>query len=139
MEDIENRRKKEVEGSDEVKENNQNESEEDLKNIIARHPLFEVLIESHMKCLEVGYEEAGEFDITSDAWKKLVNTNSKATTSPNTSELDHFMEAYCMALSKLKEAIEEPTKEAKAFINATYIQLKELGDANNPQINCDNN
>lgn len=53
MEDIENRRKKEVEGSDEVKENNQNESEEDLKNIIARHPLFEVLIESHMKCLEV--------------------------------------------------------------------------------------
>lgn len=38
-----------------------------------------------------------------------------------------------MALSKLKEAIGEPTKEATAFINATYIQLKELNEPNNPQ------
>ena len=35
-----------------------------------------------------------------------------------------------MALSKLKEAIEEPTKETKAFINATYNQLKELNEQN---------
>jgi len=39
----------------------------------------------------VGLIEAGEFDATSDAWKKLVNSKSKATPSPNTSELDHFM------------------------------------------------
>jgi len=36
-----------------------------------------------------------------------------------------------MALSNLKEVIDEPTKEAKAFIDATYIQLQELGEANN--------
>jgi hypothetical protein len=36
-----------------------------------------------------------------------------------------------MALSNLKEVIEEPTKEAKSFINATYIQLQELNEPNN--------
>ncbi|RHN78076.1 hypothetical protein MtrunA17_Chr1g0161551 [Medicago truncatula] len=75
-------------GSDVGKES---ENEEVLKKIIASHPLFEVLIESHINCLKVGSEDAGELDITSDAWKKLVNTKSKTTTSPNNSELDHFM------------------------------------------------
>ncbi|KAL5122969.1 Homeobox protein knotted-1-like 6 [Glycine soja] len=119
--------RKGVEGSDhvEIKEN-----EEVLKKIIATHPLYEVLIQSHISCLKVGLIEAGEFDATSDAWKKLVNSKSKATPSPNTSELDHFMEAYCMALSKLQEAIEEPTKETNAFIRATYLQLKELNELN---------
>lgn len=42
-----------------------------------------------------------------------------------------LQEAYCMALDKLKEVIEEPTKEANAFINSTYIQLKELDEGNN--------
>ncbi|KAJ1418360.1 hypothetical protein SESBI_15860 [Sesbania bispinosa] len=124
----ENGRRKEAEGSDAEKQD-----EEVLKKIIASHPLYEVLIESHINCLKVGSEEAEGFDITNDAWKKLVNSKFKSTTNPNTSELDHFMEAYCVALSKLKEAIEEPTKEAKAFINATYAQLKELNEANNPQ------
>ncbi|KEH40652.1 protein KNATM [Medicago truncatula] len=122
-------------GSDVGKES---ENEEVLKKIIASHPLFEVLIESHINCLKVGSEDAGELDITSDAWKKLVNTKSKTTTSPNNSELDHFMEAFCMALSNLKEVIDEPTKEAKAFIDATYIQLQELGEGNNLHLNYDN-
>ncbi|CAJ1932710.1 unnamed protein product [Sphenostylis stenocarpa] len=109
------------------------ENEQVLKKIIATHPLYEVLIQSHINCLKVGLSEGGEFDATSDdAWKKLVNSKSKATPSPNTSELDHFMEAYCMALSKLKEAIEEPTKETNAFIRATYLQLKQLDELNHP-------
>ncbi|CAK8570446.1 unnamed protein product [Lathyrus sativus] len=120
--------RKEVEESDVEKEKENHQ--EALKKIIASHPLFEVLIESHINCFKVGSEDAGEFDIKRDAWKKLVNTESKETTSPNTSELDHFMEAYCMALGKLKEVIEEPAKEANAFINATYIQLKELDEGN---------
>ena len=41
--------------------------------------------------MQVGLGEAGEFDITNDAWKKLVNSKFKTTTSPNSSELDHFM------------------------------------------------
>jgi len=43
-----------------------------------------------------------------------------------------------MALSNLKEVIDEPTKEAKAFIDATYIQLQELGEGNNLHLNYDN-
>ncbi|KAL5070962.1 hypothetical protein RYX36_021849 [Vicia faba] len=121
--------RKEIEENDVGKE--KENDEEAIKKIIASHPLFEVLIESHINCLKVGSEDAGEFDIKPDAWKKLVNTKSKETTSPNTSEIDHFMEAYCMALDKLKELIEEPTKEANAFINSAYIQLKELDEGNN--------
>ncbi|RDX98321.1 Homeobox protein knotted-1-like 1, partial [Mucuna pruriens] len=123
-------RKKGLEGSgiDIVEKQN----EEVLKKIIATHPLYGVLIQSHINCLKVGLSEAGEFDATSDAWKKLVDSKSKATPSPNTSELDHFMEAYCMALSKLKEAIEEPTKETNAFIRATYVELKELNELKEP-------
>ncbi|WJX16786.1 hypothetical protein P8452_06775 [Trifolium repens] len=119
-----------VEGINVGKKNENENDEEILKKIVASHPLFEVMIESHINCLKVGSEDGG-IDIISDAWKKLVNTKSKAAISPNTSELDHFMEAYCMALSNLKEVIEEPTKEAKSFINATYIQLQELNEPNN--------
>ncbi|KAK7308644.1 hypothetical protein VNO77_42264 [Canavalia gladiata] len=124
-----NEGRKGVQRSDEEKEN-----EEVLKKIIASHPLYKVLIESHINCLKVGFGEAGEFNATNEAWKKLVNLKSKATSSSNTSELDDFMEAYCIALSKLKEAIEEPTKETIAFIRATYLQLNELNEPNHPQL-----
>lgn len=40
-----------------------------------------------------------------------------------------------MALSKLKEAIEEPTRETKAFINGMYIDLKDFTDHNDIQPN----
>ncbi|QCD89454.1 KNOX2 protein [Vigna unguiculata] len=117
-----------VEGSEHIAGGKQNE--EVLKNIIATHPLYEVLIQSHINCLKVGLSEAEEFD--DDALKKLVNSKSKATAGANTSELDQFMEAYCMALSKLKEAIEEPTKETNAFIRATYHELKQLEEVKHP-------
>ena len=37
-----------------------------------------------------------------------------------------MQEAYCFALSKLKEAMEEPQQETVAFINNMHLQLKEL-------------
>lgn len=37
-------------------------------------------------------------------------------------------EAYCSALSKLKEAMEEPQQETIAFINAMHSQLRDLSD-----------
>ncbi|KAK2399627.1 KNOX meinox protein [Trifolium repens] len=80
-----------VEGINVGKKNENENDEEILKKIIASHPLFEVMIESHINCLKVGSEDGG-IDIISDAWKKLVNTKSKAAISPNTSELDHFMD-----------------------------------------------
>ncbi|GFP82421.1 hypothetical protein PHJA_000385100, partial [Phtheirospermum japonicum] len=58
-------------------------------------------------------------------------TFTPTTTTPNLftsgqSELDQFMEAYCVALNKLKEVIEEPQQESMAFINYMYSQLEEL-------------
>ncbi|KAL0429645.1 UNVERIFIED_CONTAM: hypothetical protein Sradi_0590500 [Sesamum radiatum] len=47
-------------------------------------------------------------------------------TSNDQSELDQFMEAYCMALKKVKEVMEEPQQESMAFINYMYSQLEEL-------------
>ncbi|KAI4357508.1 hypothetical protein L6164_001451 [Bauhinia variegata] len=117
-----------VEGGDIEKE-----SEEVLKKMIASHPLYGLLIESHLNCLKVGLSEFEEFDIANDARKQLNNSKSKdAEILPSSSELDHFMEAYCMALSKLKEAIEEPLNETKAFINTMFIQLKDLTGPNDP-------
>ncbi|KAK8569414.1 hypothetical protein V6N13_046471 [Hibiscus sabdariffa] len=46
------------------------------------------------------------------------------------SELDLFMEGYCSALSKLKEAMEEPQLESFAFINGMHSQLRDLVRAN---------
>ena len=40
-------------------------------------------------------------------------------------------EAYCMELSRLKEGMEQPIKEAASFINAMNIELKELSGPNN--------
>ncbi|KAJ1438672.1 hypothetical protein SESBI_02937 [Sesbania bispinosa] len=48
------------------------------------------------------------------------------------SELDLFMEAYCLALSKLKEAMEEPQQKSMAFINNMHSQLRELTKATTP-------
>ncbi|KAG6675990.1 hypothetical protein I3842_15G131900 [Carya illinoinensis] len=49
-----------------------------------------------------------------------------ASSSATRSELDHFMEAYCLALRKLKEAMEEPQQTSMAFINDMHSQLQEL-------------
>ncbi|KAH7516256.1 hypothetical protein FEM48_Zijuj10G0115900 [Ziziphus jujuba var. spinosa] len=45
---------------------------------------------------------------------------------PNSSDLDKFMEAYCIALNKLKEAMEKPVKETTSFIKDMYAELKRL-------------
>ncbi|KAF7827600.1 homeobox protein knotted-1-like 1 [Senna tora] len=117
--------------------------EEVLKKMISSHPLYGLLIESHFNCLKVGLGEFGEFefDITQNAKKEMANSKLKAntTTPPSSLELDHFMEAYCMALSNLKEAIEQPTKEANSFINSMHLQLNELSKPNNNNNNNNNN
>ena len=35
-------------------------------------------------------------------------------------------EAYCVALGKLKEAMEEPQQKSMAFLNKMHSQLREL-------------
>lgn len=41
-----------------------------------------------------------------------------------------WQEAYCSALGKLKEAMEEPHQETVAFINGMHSQLRELARTN---------
>lgn len=43
-----------------------------------------------------------------------------------------MQEAYCLALSKLKEAMEEPQHETVAFIKTMHMQLRDL-TTNYPQ------
>lgn len=44
-----------------------------------------------------------------------------------------IQEAYCLALSKLKEAIEEPQQKSMTFINNMHSQLRELTMATTPE------
>jgi len=44
-----------------------------------------------------------------------------------------MQEAYCLALSKLKEAIKEPQQNSMAFINNMHSQLRELTQATSSQ------
>ena len=44
----------------------------------------------------------------------------------NNENIFNGQEAYCMELSRLKEAMELPIKEATCFINGMNIELKEL-------------
>ncbi|KAH0666839.1 hypothetical protein KY285_028045 [Solanum tuberosum] len=55
-----------------------------------------------------------------------LNNKFSSLTMDQPAELDNFMEAYCVALSKLKEAMEEPHLESIKFINHMYSQLSEL-------------
>lgn len=44
----------------------------------------------------------------------------------------YVQEAYCLALGKLKEAIEEPQQDSMVFINNMHLQLKELTANSHP-------
>ncbi|TXG50935.1 hypothetical protein EZV62_023459 [Acer yangbiense] len=63
---------------------------------------------------------------------RLRDHTMPSTSIDTQSELDHFMDAYCKALSKLKEAMEEPQQETVAFINDMHSQLRDLTTSNPP-------
>ncbi|KAI9080062.1 hypothetical protein K1719_037995 [Acacia pycnantha] len=108
-------------------DNIEEKDNEILKSRISNHPIFDLLVEQHLNCLKV----AG--DISKLEKAKKIDRKKKAMKKHNLgmfnhSELDHFMEAYCMTLGKLKEAMEEPQTESLAFINNMHSQLKDLTD-----------
>ncbi|KAA8544420.1 hypothetical protein F0562_022432 [Nyssa sinensis] len=100
------------------------EDEEMLKKRISAHPLYGLLIEKHLNCLKVGLGDIEEVGITT-AFNQADHTKLNATI-PRSSELDNFMEVYCMTLGKLKEAMEKPVQETATFISTMYLQLSEL-------------
>ncbi|PQQ18827.1 homeobox protein knotted-1-like 2 isoform X1 [Prunus yedoensis var. nudiflora] len=106
--------------------------QEVLKRTISGHPLYGLLMENHINCLKVGLgENIGEIGVTSTE-KDNANTKLKAAAIPTSSDLDQFMEAYCDALNKLKEAIEDPIKETTSFITDMYAQLEDLSASKKP-------
>ncbi|KAE8712486.1 NAD-dependent dihydropyrimidine dehydrogenase subunit PreA-like [Hibiscus syriacus] len=119
-----------------------------LKTRISSHPLYGRLVENHLNCLKLftvppttfgqvggigiggrnskGNQRQAEHYDSSNSMKK----NTCSSMQLNQSDLDLFMEGYCSALSKLKEAMEEPQLESIAFINGMHSQLRNLAIAN---------
>ncbi|KAL5748712.1 hypothetical protein ACOSQ2_026009 [Xanthoceras sorbifolium] len=113
-----------------VVEEEEEENNEALKRRISTHPLYGLLLDNHMDCLKVASILKAEIEqgMTS---KRRHDHNAMPTTSVDTpSELDHFMEKYCEALSKLKEAMEEPQQETVEFIDSMHSQLRQLTSSN---------
>ncbi|CAK9153616.1 unnamed protein product [Ilex paraguariensis] len=100
------------------------EGDDILKKRIACHSLYGLLVETHLNCLKVCVGNITDIGRIQKIGQQAHNQPSFSTVDQT--ELDQFMEAYCMALSKLKDAIEEPQEETMAFINSMHSQLKEL-------------
>ncbi|KAI9174231.1 hypothetical protein LWI28_014302 [Acer negundo] len=85
----------------------------------------------HAALVEVGSIIKAEIE-QGKTGMRLRDHTRPSTSIDTQSELDHFMEAYCKALSKLKEAMEEPQQETVAFINDMHSQLRDLTNSNPP-------
>ncbi|KAF3608612.1 hypothetical protein DY000_02045335 [Brassica cretica] len=121
-------------------ENNQKTKEEEeeneiLKKRILSHPLYGLLLHSHLSCLKVC---SGDFDspeimntVDGLALTKL-SLHSDSPLEATTSELDQFMEAYCWTLRELKEAMEKPLIETHRFMDAVYNQLNDIVLSSSP-------
>ncbi|KAK4844674.1 hypothetical protein QYF36_023024 [Acer negundo] len=116
---------------EEEEEEEEEENNEALKRRISTHPLYSLLLDSHMDCLKVGSIIKAEIE-QGKTGMRLRDHTRPSTSIDTQSELDHFMEAYCKALSKLKEAMEEPQQETVAFINDMHSQLRDLTNSNPP-------
>ncbi|WVZ13622.1 hypothetical protein V8G54_011188 [Vigna mungo] len=99
------------------------ENNEILKRRISSHPLYELLVKAHLDCLKVGDISNLERELKIDQMQATEKQNLGMFSQ---SELDLFMEAYCLALGKLKEAMVEPQQKSMAFINNMHSQLREI-------------
>ncbi|TKY44831.1 Homeobox protein knotted- 2 [Spatholobus suberectus] len=118
------KQQEELEEDEEEEENN-----EILKRRISNHPLYGLLVEAHLDCLMVGDISNLERELKIDQIQAMEKQNLGMFSQ---SELDLFMEAYCLALGKLKEAMVEPQQKSMAFINNMHSQLRELTTATLP-------
>ncbi|XP_020201887.2 homeobox protein knotted-1-like 1 isoform X2 [Cajanus cajan] len=113
----------------EEEDDDEEENNEILKRRISNHPLYGLLVEAHLDCLKVGDISNLERELKIDEMQAREKQNMGMFSQ---SELDLFMEAYCLALGKLKEAMVEPQQKSMAFINNMHSQLRELTKATLP-------
>ncbi|KAL8474493.1 hypothetical protein ACS0TY_031088 [Phlomoides rotata] len=93
-----------------------------VKKEISCHSLYGLLVDSHLDCLKLCLGNDEDVITTPTALPNQYPNFYAA----HQSELDQFMEAYCVTLKKLKEVIEEPQQESMTFINLMYSQLDDL-------------
>ncbi|CAN6980481.1 hypothetical protein IGI04_038612 [Brassica rapa subsp. trilocularis] len=90
------------------------EEYEILKKRISSHPLYGLLLQSHLSCLKVC---SGDFDLpeimntADDLDLTKLSLDPDSSLEATSSDLDQFMEAYCSTLRELKEAVEKPLIE----------------------------
>ncbi|CAF2115270.1 hypothetical protein Bca4012_096694 [Brassica carinata] len=105
------------------------EEDEILKKRISSHPLYGLLLQSHLSCLKVC---SGDFDLpeimntADDLDLTKLSLDPDSSLEATSSDLDQFMEAYCSTLRELKEAMEKPLIEAHRFVDAVYTQLNDI-------------
>ncbi|KAG7591701.1 KNOX2 [Arabidopsis thaliana x Arabidopsis arenosa] len=111
------------------------EKEEILKKRISSHPLYGLLLHSHLNCLKVC---SGDFDspeimnTADDLAISKLSLHPDSSSETTSSELDQFMEAYCSTLRELKEAMEKPLIETHRFVDAVYTQLNDIVMSSSP-------
>ncbi|OWM82981.1 homeobox protein knotted-1-like 1 [Punica granatum] len=118
-----------VEEEEDDDDNNVDESADKdvLKRRISTHPLFGELVRIHLDCLKVGVVgEARGDHYRMRNQQHIIEYNKSSRRMLHHSDLDQFMEAYCVALSKLRDAMEEPQHESMAFISSMHSQLQEM-------------
>ncbi|XP_054785844.1 protein KNATM-like [Prosopis cineraria] len=114
------KKREEYSATEKEEDEEEERDHEILKTRISNHPLYDLLVQQHLNCLKVS-------DISNlEKVKKKKAMKKQNLGLCSHSELDHFMEAYCMALGKLKEAMEEPQIESLDFINNMHSQLRDL-------------
>ncbi|PON79294.1 Knotted-like MEINOX transcription factor [Parasponia andersonii] len=132
-----------------------------LKMRISSHHSYRLLLESHVDCLKAG--GIGEVEIMNIESRYLKQQGTKTSSSRRRKlELDQFMRAlldlkrfffskffsdfiesvlsqrsYCLALTKLKEAIEEPQQKSMAFINSMHSQLTQITSSTNGHLSSE--
>ncbi|KAG7597062.1 KNOX2 [Arabidopsis suecica] len=118
-----------------IKEETKEEKEEILKKRISSHPLYGLLLHSHLNCLKVC---SGDFDspeimnTADDLAISKLSLHPDSSSEATSSELDQFMEAYCSTLRELKEAMEKPLIETHRFVDAVYTQLNDIVMSSSP-------
>ncbi|CAG7868926.1 unnamed protein product [Brassica rapa] len=118
-----------------TKEEEEEEENEILKKRISSHPLYGLLLHSHLSCLKVC---SGDFDLpemintVDDLALTKLSLHSDSPPDATSPELDQFMEAYCLTLRELKEAMEKPLIETHRFMDAVYNQLNDIVLSSSP-------
>ncbi|KAJ0253422.1 Protein KNATM [Hirschfeldia incana] len=98
-----------------------------LKKRISSHPLYGLLLQSHLSCLKVC---SGDIDLpeiknmANDLDLTKLSLDADSSLEANPSELDQ--EAYCSTLRELKVAMEKPLIEAHRFVDEVYTQLNDI-------------